>query len=77
MIAEMEPYAYVISARDIEWYRSLAPYMTVERFDYLNMDDDNHEIDDLRKQLLAGRIDAATFLRELDRKVRMRAPEGN
>ena len=75
-IEDMERYGWDISAKEIEWYRAHEDAITVERFNFLYASDDD-ELSDLAQQFMAGKIGSADFLKEVDRKVRMRAQEGN
>ena len=77
MLENMETYSWDISAKDIEWYRTHADYLTVERYDFLQAADEDGELNSLSEQMMAGRVSPADFLKEVDRKVRMRAREGN
>lgn len=78
MLANQERYMWRISAEEIEWFRSHAQYMTVERYNYMySEDDDSGEIYELQQQMYDGKIEPAEFLKQLDHKVRMRAAEGN
>ena len=77
MLEDLDRYGWDISARDIEWYRAHDDAIAVERFDFLSAADDNGELSDLYQQFMAGKVSPADFLKEIDRKVRMRALEGN
>ena len=77
VLEDMDRYGWEIPQRDIDWYRAHAEYLTVERYDFLNAADDDGELSDLSERFMAGKVSAADFLKEVERKVRMRALEGN
>ena len=77
MLDYMDRYGWEIPQKDIDWYRAHAQQLTVERYNFLYAADENGELSDLSEQFLAGKVSAADFLKEVDRKVRMRAREGN
>ena len=76
-LIDIDRYGWDIPARDIEWYRAHEDALIVERFDFLSAADDDGELSDLAEQFMAGKVSPADFLKEVDRKVRMRALEGN
>ncbi len=76
-IADMEKNSWKISQEDIEQFRAMDDKLLVSRYDFLNGADDDGELADLTQQFLDGKVSAADFLKEVDRKVRMRAMEGN
>ena len=75
-IEEVDRYSWDIPEKDITWYRERADRLVVDRFDFLDAADDDGELSDLSQQFLAGKVSPADFLKEVDRKVRMRAKEG-
>ena len=76
-LADMEKNVWLISAENIEWYRSHADALAAQHYNYLDANDDNSELSDLLEQVMAGRMDVGNFLKQIDRKVHMRATEGN
>ncbi len=76
-IADMEENSWSISPESIEWFRAHDDLLAVQRCDYINAADDDGEISDMAQQMLDGRMKVEDFLKELDRRVRMRAMEGN
>lgn len=77
VIEDLNRYGWDISAKDIEWYRAHEDAIAVERYDFLSAAGDDGELSDLYEQFMAGKVSPADFLKEIDRKVRMRAMEGN
>ena len=77
VIEDVDRYSWDISEEEIAWYRAHADRLVVQRFDFLNAADDDGELSDLAEQFFAGRVSPADFLKEVDRKVSMRAREGN
>ena len=75
-IAFFDEYGWDISPRDIEWYRAHADSLVVKGYNYVNVTEGSNEFSDLTEQLLSGRMAAADFLRELDRRVSMKSREG-
>lgn len=73
MLDTMDEFGMMISQKNIDWYRPAAQRMVVERFDDLSADS---ELDDLVQQLLSGRMQPESFVKEIDEKVRMRQREG-
>ena len=76
-IANIEAYGWEISPRDIAWFRAHDSQLFVSRYNYVDVAYGNNEFDALIQQFLAGRMDADAFLKELDRRVQMKAREGN
>lgn len=74
-IEALEAKSWRISAESIAWYRAHAAYLTVDRYNYLNAAEGG-ELSGMIQQLLAGRTDTSSFLKEADRMVRMRQAEG-
>lgn len=65
-----------VTAEDIEWYRSLSDQLAVQQYNYM-YSGDGSETYDLVQQYVEKEMDAATLLKEIDRKVRMMVLEGN
>lgn len=76
-LAEIEAYSWDISPEHIAWFRAHAGELFVSRYNYVDVIYGSEEFDDLTRQFLAGRMDAGAFLTEIDRRVRMKAKEGN
>ena len=76
-LEELDRYGWDVSAKEIEWYRAHEDAITVERFNFLYASDSDGELFDLLEQFMAGKVSPAEALKEVDRKVRMRAQEGN
>lgn len=72
-IAELERKSWRIPAEDIAWYRGHAAQLAVDRCNYLNAGD---ALSGLIGQLLSGRMSVDGFLKEIDRRARMRQMEG-
>ena len=77
MIDDFGRYSWDITKEEIAWYRSHADRLVVERFNFLDAADDDGELSDLAQQFFAGKVSPSDFLKEVDRKVSMRAREGN
>ena len=77
ILEDLDRYGWSIPQKDIDWYRGHDDRIAVKRYDFLYAADENGEISDLAEQFLAGKISSENFLKEIDRKVRMRALEGN
>ena len=77
ILEDLDRYGWEIPQKDIDWYRAHADSIAVKRYDFLYAADDNGELSDLAEQFFAGKISAGNLLEEIDRKVRMRAREGN
>lgn len=73
----IEEYGWDISPQEIAWYRAHDSELFVSRYNYVDVVYESGEFSDLVQQFLAGRIDADAFLKELDRRVRMKAREEN
>ena len=72
----IEEYSWDISPAEIEWYRAHDAELYVSRWNYVDVAYGSGELNDLVQQFLAGRLEANGFLKELDRRVRMKALEG-
>ena len=77
ILEDLDRYGWEIPQKDIDWYRAHEESIAVKRYDFLYDADENGELSDLAEQFMAGRIGAEDLLKEIDRKVRMRAREGN
>ena len=77
VLEDIDRYGWDIGPTDIEWYRAHAEYLTVERYDFLQAANSDGELGELSEQFTQGKVSPADFLKEVDRKVRMRALEGN
>lgn len=69
-IADNEENNWEISPKEIIWYRSHGDALIVERFNYL---EDTY---DIIGQLLDGRMNVKTFLKEIDRQTYLNEVEG-
>lgn len=76
-VEDLRKNSWTVSQEDIDWYRAHAGQLTVDRYNFLNAADEDGELSDMAEQLLEGRVSVEDFLNEADRKVRMRAMEGN
>ena len=72
----IEEFSWDISPKEIEWYRAHDSELFVSRWNYVDVAYGSGEFADLVQQFLAGRLEADAFLKELDRRVRMKAMEG-
>lgn len=72
----LEAQRWRISPESIEWYRAHGERLMVKGYSYVSATDSSGEFQDLVQQFLAGRMDAESFLREIDRKVQMKLREG-
>ena len=77
ILEDMDRYGWEIPQKDIDWYRAHAEHLAVERYDFLNAAGEDGELSALLEQFSQGKVSPADFLKEVDRKVRMRALEGN
>lgn len=75
-MAEYEKESWDVKAEDIEWYRGLSDQLAVQQYNYM-YSGDNSETYDLIQQYVIRKIDPATLLKEIDKKVRMMILEGN
>ncbi len=73
-LEDMAKWSWDISPDTLEWYRAHAGNLSVMRYNAIS---DAEGVYDLAQQLLDGRVDVATFLKNVDQKVRMMALEGN
>lgn len=73
---DMEKYSWEVSQESLDWYRANDEYIMVTRYNCM-YSDDSGEINDLAYQLFSDKIDVATFLKNVDQKVRMMILEGN
>ena len=72
----IEEFGWDISPWEIEWYRAHDSELFVSRWNYVDVAYGSGEFTDLVQQFLAGRLQADAFLKELDRRIRMKAMEG-
>ena len=77
VIGLIEENGWEIAPEHIAWYRDHDEDLFVSRYHYIDVRYSSGEFTDLVQQFMAGRASAEEFLRELDRRVRMKAREGN
>ncbi len=75
-LEDYENESWDVKAEDIEWYRGMSDRLAVQQYNYM-YSGDGSEIYDLTQQYVENKIDARTFLKEVDKKVRMMILEGN
>lgn len=77
VIELIEENGWDISPEHIAWYRDHDKDLAVNRYHYIDVRYNSGEFTDLVQQFMDGRTSADEFLKELGRRVRMKAREGN